>query len=90
MEHLKTTFCKIHEIQRKMSESIDETTEQVDIIIPKQGLLYQEETTDYILCKPKVIPLKSVTLEKLERMQKEAEQKLKESQEINNKSNQDK
>lgn len=73
-----------------MSESVSECCEQVDIIIPKQGLLYQEETADYIFCKPKVIPLKSVTLEKLERMQKEAEQKLKESQEIDKGSDQDK
>ncbi|KAK2583602.1 hypothetical protein KPH14_009544 [Odynerus spinipes] len=73
-----------------MSDSVDGSGEQVDIIIPKQGLLYQENTVDYILCKPKVIPLKSVTLEKLERMQKEAEQKLKESQETDKRLGQEK
>ena len=29
------------------------------------------------LCKPKILPLKSVTLEKLEKMQKEAQEALK-------------
>jgi len=64
-----------------MSEPTDDQIEQCDIILPKQGLLYQEDTLHYILCKPKLIPLKSVTLEKLEKMQKEAEIKVKEVQE---------
>jgi len=64
-----------------MSESTDDQIEQCDIVLPKQGLLYQEDTLHYILCKPKLIPLKSVTLEKLEKMQKEAEIKVKEAQE---------
>lgn len=64
-----------------MSESTDELVEQCDIVLPRQGLLYQEDTSSYILCKPKLIPLKSVTLEKLEKMQKEAEIKVREAQE---------
>lgn len=64
-----------------MSESKDKQVEQCDIVLPRQGLLYQEDTLNYILCKPKLIPLKSVTLEKLEKMQREAEIKVKEAQE---------
>ncbi|XP_011155717.1 BBSome-interacting protein 1 [Solenopsis invicta] len=64
-----------------MSEPTDGQVEQCDIVLPRQGLLYQTEELNYILCKPKLIPLKSVTLEKLEKMQRDAEIKLKEMQE---------
>jgi len=64
-----------------MSESKGKQVEQCDIVLPRQGLLYQEDTLNYVLCKPKLIPLKSVTLEKLEKMQREAEIKVKEAQE---------
>lgn len=64
-----------------MSESTDNKVEQCDIVLPRQGILYQEDKLDYILCKPKLIPLKSVTLEKLERMQRDAEMKVREAQE---------
>ncbi|XP_012151373.1 BBSome interacting protein 1 [Megachile rotundata] len=70
-----------------MSELIDNSTEKIDIILPRQGFLYQEENLDYILCKPKLIPLKSVTLEKLEKMQKDAELKIRETAEEQNKMN---
>lgn len=76
-----TNFLQ-HHILNKMSESTDKQVEQCDIILPKQGALYQKVTLNYILCKPKLIPLKSVTLEKLEKMQKDAEIKLREAQEI--------
>ncbi|XP_011643231.1 BBSome-interacting protein 1 [Pogonomyrmex barbatus] len=66
-----------------MSEPTDTDgqVEQCDIVLPRQGLLYQEDTLTYILCKPKLIPLKSVTLEKLEKMQRDAEIKVRETQE---------
>ncbi|KAG6798102.1 BBSome-interacting protein 1-like [Apis mellifera caucasica] len=67
-----------------MSELMDNSSEKIDVILPKQSLLYQEENLDYILCKPKLIPLKSVTLEKLEKMQKDAELKIQELIEYNN------
>lgn len=50
--------------------------------IPSTGLLHCEETDELILCKPKLMPLKSVTLEKLEKMQNDAAKKLKEQQEL--------
>lgn len=49
--------------------------------IPSTGILHCEETDELILCKPKLMPLKSVTLQKLEKMQIDAEKKLKEQQE---------
>ncbi|XP_076363328.1 BBSome interacting protein 1 [Tachypleus tridentatus] len=52
-------------------------TAELKEVIPNKGMLFQEETSTYVLCKPKLMPLKSVTLEKLEKMQKEAEEKVK-------------
>ncbi len=46
-------------------------------VLPKQGLLYTEQTPMPVLCKPKILPMKSVTLEKLEQMQKEAQEAVK-------------
>lgn len=50
-------------------------------ILPKRGLVYQENNPQLVLCKPKLLPLKSVTLEKLEKMQNEANEKAKAMQE---------
>ncbi|XP_067656921.1 BBSome-interacting protein 1-like [Haliotis asinina] len=50
-----------------------ETAPGVKEVLPKQGLLYQEDMPTVVLCKPKLLPLKSVTLEKMEKMQKEAQ-----------------
>ena len=44
-------------------------------VLPRQGLLHSEDAPGMVLCKPKLLPLKSVTLEKMEQMQREAEQK---------------
>lgn len=70
-----------------MSQLMDNSAEKIDVILPRQILLYQEENLDYILCKPKLIPLKSVTLEKLEKMQKDAELKIREAVECSNENN---
>lgn len=43
-------------------------------VLPKQGQLYDEDLPTMVLCKPKLLPLKSVTLEKLEKMQRDAEE----------------
>ena len=50
-------------------------------VLPKRGLVYQESNPQLVLCKPKLLPLKSVTLEKLEKMQKDANEKAKAMQE---------
>uniref|UniRef100_A0A8C4ULX6 BBIP1 protein n=2 Tax=Falco TaxID=8952 RepID=A0A8C4ULX6_FALTI len=41
-------------------------------VLPKQGQLSVEDTAGMVLCKPKVLPLKSVSLEKLEKLQRAA------------------
>ncbi|KAJ8284733.1 hypothetical protein COCON_G00035830 [Conger conger] len=43
-------------------------------VLPKQGQLSMEDVPTMVLCKPKLLPLKSVTLEKLEKMQQEAQE----------------
>ncbi|XP_075467973.1 BBSome-interacting protein 1 [Ascaphus truei] len=43
-------------------------------VLPKQGQLYVEDIPTMVLCKPKLLPLKSVTLEKLEKMQHDAQE----------------
>ncbi|XP_062602191.1 BBSome-interacting protein 1-like [Saccostrea cucullata] len=57
-----------------------ETKQQLKEVLPKQGLLYQEDMPTVVLCKPKILPLKSVTLEKLERMQREAQDTVKQQE----------
>ena len=42
-------------------------------MLPKTGNVFAEDLPSSVLCKPKILPLKSVTLEKLEKMQKEAQ-----------------
>uniref|UniRef100_A0A8C3MSF9 Uncharacterized protein n=1 Tax=Geospiza parvula TaxID=87175 RepID=A0A8C3MSF9_GEOPR len=39
---------------------------------PFAGQLSVEDTAAMVLCKPKILPLKSVSLEKLEKLQKAA------------------
>ena len=42
-------------------------------VLPKAGLVYSEKgNLSEVLCKPKIMPIKSITLEKLEEMEKEA------------------
>jgi BBSome-interacting protein 1 len=53
---------------------------QLQEVLPKQGLVYQEDMPTVVLCKPKLLPLKSVTLEKMEKMQKEAMEQVKEQE----------
>lgn len=43
----------------------------INRILPKNGLLIYEEKPELIMCKPRLIPLKSLTLQKLENMQKD-------------------
>ena len=48
-----------------------------ELIYPPSGMLFKEEVIGPVFCKPKLIPLKSVTLEKLEKMQQEGLEKMK-------------
>ena len=48
------------------------TSETVKEILPKAGLVYSEKAAlSEVLCKPKILPLKSATLMKLEKMELE-------------------
>ncbi|KAL7831436.1 hypothetical protein SRHO_G00309390 [Serrasalmus rhombeus] len=49
-------------------------------VLPKQGQLSMEDVPTMVLCKPKLLPLKSVTLEKLEKMQHEAQEVIKQQE----------
>ncbi|VDD92950.1 unnamed protein product [Enterobius vermicularis] len=46
-----------------------------EILGPQDGILSCEEELAPVFCKPKLIPLKSITVEKLERMQRDATEK---------------
>ena len=38
---------------------------RIDEYLPTQGLLYFDEQLKYVISKPKIMPLKSLTLEKV-------------------------
>lgn len=53
---------------------MNDKIETVNEIIPKNGIVYHERVEfAEIMCKPKILPLKSVTLRKLEKLEKEFE-----------------
>lgn len=67
-----------------MSETADTVstelhTPKLDLVLPDTGKLFYEQKSDFVFCKPHLMPLKSVTLEKLEKMQKQAQEQLKET-----------
>lgn len=67
-----------------MSETADTIstelhTPKLELIVPDSGKLFYEQKTDFVFCKPHLMPLKSVTLEKLEKMQQQAQEQLKET-----------
>jgi len=57
-------------------------TRSVKPVTINTGIVHSEEEDLFqpVLCKPKLMPLKSVTLRRLEEMQRFAEEKLKEQQ----------
>ena len=46
-------------------------------ITSKTGILFDQTQLAPVLCKPKIMPLKSFTQDKLEKMQREAQKKMK-------------
>lgn len=52
---------------------------RIEFVVPDYGKLFYEQKPDFVFCKPHLMPLKSVTLEKLEKMQKQAQEQLKET-----------
>ncbi|KAG8548495.1 hypothetical protein GDO81_025225 [Engystomops pustulosus] len=49
-------------------------------VLPKQGQLCVEDVPTMVMCKPKLLPLKSVTLTKLEKMQRDAQETIKQQE----------
>lgn len=55
-----------------MEEENDKVLKEV---LPKTGLVYSERgALSEVLCKPKIIPLKSAVLEKLQKIEGEVDQ----------------
>ena len=57
----------------------DKIKVRTDCILPDFGKLFFEPKSDFVFCKPHLMPLKSITLEKLEKMQMQAHEQLKET-----------
>nr|XP_032808413.1 BBSome-interacting protein 1-like [Petromyzon marinus]XP_032808414.1 BBSome-interacting protein 1-like [Petromyzon marinus] len=45
-------------------------------VLPKQGQLSVEGSPSLAMCKPKLLPLKSLTLERMEQLQRDAQQEV--------------
>lgn len=54
-----------------MNYNMPSETPKLTPILKKQGQIILEDVPDLVLCKPRLIPLKSFSLEKLEKMQAE-------------------
>ncbi|CAN7999799.1 unnamed protein product [Ixodes persulcatus] len=48
-------------------------------VVPSRGEQFQECRARPVLCRPKLLPLQSMSLEKLERLQAEAQQRARQS-----------
>ena len=57
-----------------MDKSKEELIKSLETVIQKNGVLFSE-TKNFaeVLCKPKLLPLKSITIRKLEELDKEFE-----------------
>eukprot|EP00462_Mataza_sp_D1_P002855 CAMPEP_0175118226 /NCGR_PEP_ID=MMETSP0086_2-20121207/19414_1 /TAXON_ID=136419 /ORGANISM="Unknown Unknown, Strain D1" /LENGTH=63 /DNA_ID=CAMNT_0016399203 /DNA_START=16 /DNA_END=207 /DNA_ORIENTATION=+ len=61
--------------------SSTKTKEGLKEVLPKAGLVYSEKgNLSEVLCKPKIMPIKSITLEKIEQMEKQANAQMTEQQ----------
>lgn len=59
--------------------STDKVNTKIELILPDFGKLFYEQKEEPVFCKPHLMPLRSITLEKLEKMQKDALEQLKDS-----------
>ena len=72
-----------------MSVNVTVESEPFREVLPKRGLTFHESSAQLVLCKPKLLPLKSFTLEKLDKMQKEAASKARDTILANEKAEQE-
>jgi Cilia BBSome complex subunit 10 len=52
---------------------------QLNFVLPNSGKIFTEISEDFVLCKPHLQPIKSFTLEKLEKMQLQAHKQMQET-----------
>lgn len=57
--------------------SLSNSDKEVCFVFPKSGNLFYEKKKEFKFCIPHLMPIRSYTLEKLEKMQLEAQQQLK-------------
>ena len=57
--------------------SLSGSDKDISFVFPKSGNLFYEKKKEFVFSKPHLMQIKSVTLEKLEKMQQEAQQQLK-------------
>lgn len=58
--------------------------EIIKSIIPNSGIVIQEENAFFILCKPKLLAIKSFTFQKMEQINEEMKEKFKKQTEQEN------
>lgn len=59
--------------------SLSNNNKEISFVYPKGGnLFFEKKKQEFLFCKPHLLALKSITLEKLEKMQLEAQKELKE------------
>lgn len=57
-----------------MSAAPDGGAKALQEVLPKAGLVYSEKgNLSEVLCKPKIMPIKSLTLEKIEDLEAQAQ-----------------
>lgn len=64
--------------------SLSNSDKEVSFVFPKSGNLFYEKKIEFCFCKPHLMPIRSYTLEKLEKMQLEAQKELKAKTEESN------
>lgn len=72
-------LCKKSTFFPSEMSSDDKLNTKIDLLLPDFGKLFYEQKSEFVFCKPHLMPLKTITLEKLERMQKEAHAQLQET-----------
>lgn len=70
---------KISQQSKRTGSFYHQQQQPITLILPTSGKLFYEKKQDFVLCKPQLLPLKSFSLEKLEKMQKEAHRQLQET-----------
>lgn len=69
----------LQQFQQQQLKRSGSQQQPITLILPTSGKLFYEKKQDFALCKPALLPLKSFSLEKLEKMQKEAHRQLQET-----------